>query len=357
MQPADLPPRTIRLPIKAKYERLIPHEKDVEARINDGPVKDVRAGDVLILGRTCVEVLARHEFPGFPEMLCTLGVKRALPMLRSKSIKEATRIYHGFRGYERKAKEHGVVAFEIQQYDPAKKRLIKLSTHQQRAVDFGKAAIDRSVQVQVATSESECDKARQSCYEENRILMIDGPPGTGKTFVQHLLIEYALEQGGRVLLALPNAQLASRQREKFKDRVDIDTCHAAFGDGTDGIPRDQAMLPYSLVLVDEIYQLNQDMFRHINDLHKACERVAALVLAGDKYQMGCPSGDSLTTSTFFKSQVFTTKLIQDPNLIQRCKDPEHQRLLNVLRVGKPSARGGKGLTASLWNHSRHCDYH
>ena len=92
--------------------------------------------------------------------------------------------------------------------------------------------------------------------------MWTGPPGTGKTFVSHLLIQQTLEQGGTVLIRTA--------RDLFGDNVDIGTFHAASGDGRD---------PYSLVLVDETFLLSEALCANLNSLHHAVAKVPCVVLA------------------------------------------------------------------------------
>eukprot|EP00973_Karenia_brevis_P001626 221274-Karenia_brevis.AAC.1 len=89
------------------------------------------------------------------------------------------------------------------------------------------------MQCQSAPTEKERDEAREVAWANNRILVIDGPPGSGKTFVQRQLIEKILEEGGRVLYVFVTANNAARAREVYGDLVDIDTFAGALGDGTD----------------------------------------------------------------------------------------------------------------------------
>ena len=74
------------------------------------------------------------------------------------------------------------------------------------------------------------DEARETAWAHNTPVLALGKPGTGKTTVVKACIRNACAQGGRVLFALPTAQLASRMREAFRDNseVEVATCHAAF---------------------------------------------------------------------------------------------------------------------------------
>ena len=74
------------------------------------------------------------------------------------------------------------------------------------------------------------DEARETAWAHNTPVLALGKPGTGKTTVVKACIRNACAQGGRVLFALPTAQLASRTREAFRENseVEVATCHAAF---------------------------------------------------------------------------------------------------------------------------------
>eukprot|EP00973_Karenia_brevis_P037049 5107434-Karenia_brevis.AAC.1 len=43
-----------RLPIQAEWAALIPHEKDVEGRVNVGKAAAIQEGDILLLGHITV---------------------------------------------------------------------------------------------------------------------------------------------------------------------------------------------------------------------------------------------------------------------------------------------------------------
>ena len=182
--------------------------------------------------------------------------------------------------------------------------------------------------------------------------VIDGPPGTGKTFLQHYLIRETLNRGGRVLYLLLTAQLASRMREKFGKTIDVDTFHAVLGDGSDGVVNPAALFPYSLVLIDECYHMNGRLFAHFNRAWKACDRVPAAVLAGDRQQLGAPGGTPAYLTPVWKKSTFSTMLKVNKDFKQRCQDPVHANILRVLRMHMPSPRGGRGLTVPQIVHGR-----
>ncbi|CAJ1458565.1 unnamed protein product, partial [Effrenium voratum] len=84
--------------------------------------------------------------------------------------------------------------------------------------------------------------------------------------------ERVLEQGGEVLCALPTAQFAARSRAKLPERLpEQETVHALHG--------------IDLIVVDKVQQLGAADFERILRLWQHAERLPALILLGDKYQL------------------------------------------------------------------------
>ena len=54
-----------------------------------------------------------------------------------------------------------------------------------------------------SADEYEADRALESLLENNQMLALLGPPGTGKTTVTHRLVEWVLQRDGRVLFTTP----------------------------------------------------------------------------------------------------------------------------------------------------------
>ncbi|CAE7433127.1 unnamed protein product, partial [Symbiodinium sp. CCMP2456] len=125
--------------------------------------------------------------------------------------------------------------------------------------------VDVTLRLQCAVSETAADDLRERLWHENKICVCTGPPGSGKSTVAHACVARTLELEGRVLFALPKAQLASRMRERYGDSVDIDTCHAAFAfhEAVNNLP---TLAHYALVVVDEISQLDAWQYERIVQL-------------------------------------------------------------------------------------------
>jgi hypothetical protein len=145
--------------------------------------------------------------------------------------------------------------------------------------------IDRAFAAQYGDDEDRADALRTELERDGRVHVCFGPPATGKTTAIFHCIDRALNAGGRVLFALPTAQLASRMREKWGDAIDIYTCAAAFGFMEHLNAPGQSLSMYSLVVVDEISQLQGWQSDHIIKLWRAAEQIPALVLVGDKWQI------------------------------------------------------------------------
>ena len=204
---------------------------------------------------------------------------------------------------------------------------------QRRYMDRVNEMVDTALAAQGAESERDADAARDKARAENRVCICLGPPGTGKTTATHAYVERALELGGRVLFALPTAQLASRMRERYGDRVEIDTCAAAFA-----FMEPENDLPllgcYALIVVDELSQLQQWQFDRIVKLWCAADRVPVLAMMGDKWQIAGFGELRAWDSALWRSMTFRVTLHED----YRCRDAEHQALLKVIRTAKPGAR-------------------
>ena len=130
---------------------------------------------------------------------------------------------------------------------------------------------------------SDAETARKELWEDGKIVSLTGGPGTGKTAYIHQAIEYALDRGGHVLFALPTAQLASRMRAKYGDKIDIDTCAAVFAFNEDQCFPYIGM--YSLIVIDEISQLQGWQFQRIVQLWKQADQAVCVAVLGDKWQI------------------------------------------------------------------------
>ena len=199
-------------------------------------------------------------------------------------------MYHQFRGYEEDARLYGVRALFLAA-PPSEADQIQTEEHsswnaqQKRWLDFVEEDLVRAHAVHCSAAETDIDAAREATWFENKVRALEGPPGTGKTTVAKQAVELALSMDLKVLWTTYTAQQASRMREVFGKRVDVNTCHAALGFDEDITSVGQALAPYGLVIVDEFQQLQAHHMEHINQLRSLTDRVAAFALLGDRYQM------------------------------------------------------------------------
>jgi len=150
-------------------------------------------------------------------------------------------------------------------------------------------------------------------------------------------VELALERELKVLWTTYTAQQASRMREVFGNRVDVNTCHAALGFDEDIVSVGNALAPYGLVVVDEFQQLIGQHLVHINQLRSITDRAACFALLGDRYQMAGFGAERIWHTQTWRVAVHKTDL----HHMFRCKDPAFRKILNVLRTAKPMMTGGR----------------
>ena len=133
-----------------------------------------------------------------------------------------------------------------------------------------------------SVDEAAAEEAAARARAEAKALACLGPPGTGKTTVCHEKIEELLAANGKVLFALPTAQLA-KERYGRREGLTIDTRHAAFGFNENLAGYLPILAVYDLVVVDEVSQLSAQQGDHILKLWDAADHLPALVFLGDKW--------------------------------------------------------------------------
>ena len=172
----------------------------------------------------------------------------------------------------------------------------------------------------------ELDDLREAALKNSRPIAGLGPPGTGKTTVLNNCVDRVLESGGRVLYALPTAQLAARVRARHPT-ADVDTCAAAFWLWKERADeRLDALAQYDLVVVDEVLQLDAEQFERILQMRAAADKIPALVFAGDFWQLPGVNNSQATDSPKWRS-VFVVSLHE----MWRCKDQALRKKLELLR--------------------------
>ena len=84
--------------------------------------------------------------------------------------------------------------------------------------------------------------------------------------------------------ATPTNALRVRMQMRYGQRIDLDTCHTAFG-----FSEDQQYCPslaiYNLVVIDEGSQLQGWHYKRISKLRDMADRVPVILTISDKYQI------------------------------------------------------------------------
>ena len=234
------------------------------ARINAGVAATVRRGDVLLLGGQRKLVQATRIFDSFRAMLTGMGFEKVLPGV--PSIAAGVRLHNSFKDYASLAKEKGVIAFVLggapplcqDQVDALEK--FPWTAEQKRVVDKLDEYIDWSIQASNAADEEEADDAKEKLWNQSTIIILLGPPGSGKTTMQKRTLLRTANRGGKAFFGLPTNALMSRMSEIFGTVDDVRTCHSVFGFDLPEIEQ-PTILMYNVGFVDECQQLTDQLIR------------------------------------------------------------------------------------------------
>ena len=199
-------------------------------------------------------------------------------------------------------------------------------------MDHARQATD----IETTNEPAEAESAREDLQASAKPIAALGPPGTGKTWVIKRCIRAVVQQGGKVLLALPTGQLQSRLRSELRGvKVDVDTCHGAFllhRQEQESLP---LMMGYSLVVLDEFPQLGRAHFDKIIGIWIAAGNTPALVLAGDFHQLPSICGTTPKDSRYWDHHfIHNVKLTES----WRTDDATLLEKLRCLRMSVPTRK-------------------
>ena len=176
-----------------------------------------------------------------------------------------------------------------------------------------------------------------------------GPAGSGKTTAVHKAVEQITGLGGRVLLTAPTGRLAATMREKFP-RLEVDTLHGAFLLYKPVQQALEVMLPYDLIIVEEVGQVSKQHFERIMEQWEAADRLPTLVFVGDFFQLPGVDPSNALDSWLWRSVAVRKHVLYT---MQRCKCPILKQKLMLLRTAKPSVKQLKAIKkehkAPKWN--------
>ena len=94
------------------------------------------------------------------------------------------------------------------------------------------------------------------------------------------------------------------------------------------------MTMHDMVVVDEISLLDMPHFETLMKMWHAAHKLPALVILGDKYQL--PAMDAVKNGRPWESVAWKKCRVITLHQAWRCKDPEFLKVLDRLRVDKPS---------------------
>ena len=217
-------------------------------------------------------------------------------------------------------------------------RGIELNRGQKRLETAVCKQLDRAKRGRLAENEQQWEQVVEEAHANGIPIFATGAPGTGKSFVVDKCVRKCLREGGRVLYALPTAQQASRVRAKHPE-ADVDTCSGAFFLYKDAIEAMDCLQQYDLVAVDEISQLAQEDFDRIIQMWEAADKIPALVLAGDFWQLPGVQPSKATDSSRWK-MVHKIELHE----MFRCKDEVLKQKLKALRTSTPTKQQLNNIT-------------
>lgn len=163
----------------------------------------------------------------------------------------------------------------------------RLASHpkQMAIIDIDEALRSRGESAGINFSEKQLDAVR--AYLEQKILVITGGPGTGKTTIIKGIITIASMTGQKVLCAAPTGRAAKRMTEATG--IESRTIHRLLeynprdlSSGT-GFKRNESNpLEAGLIIIDEASMIDAPLMHH---LLKAIPARATLVLVGDTDQL------------------------------------------------------------------------
>ena len=137
-----------------------------------------------------------------------------------------------------------------------------------------------------------------------------------------------------MLVLAPTGRLAATLRAK-NPHLDVDTIHGALLVFKPIQETLELMLPYDLIVIEEVGQLSQALFERIMQLWEAAEQLPTIVFVGDFWQLPGVEPTKATDSPMWHSVRVKKRELYT---MHRCKCKDLQHKLEILRTGKPSVK-------------------
>jgi len=178
--------------------------------------------------------------------------------------------------------------------------------------------------------------AQLPAHAKRQAFAVLGPAGSGKTAAIEEAVEQVSAQGGRVLIAAPTGKLAATFRQKYP-QLDVDTVHGAFAIWKPLEQTVELMMPFDLIIVEEVGQLSRWTFERLMQLWMHAEGRPTLVFVGDFWQLQGVEPTKVFDSPLWHTKVRRRRL----HTMRRCKCEILADKLRLLRTGKPDRAGLK----------------
>ena len=163
----------------------------------------------------------------------------------------------------------------------AKLRKLLRAPHARRKIDIDKAVSWVQEKLSISLAQKQAEAVRSALT--NKVMVITGGPGTGKTTIIKSILAIFERMGIRILLSAPTGRAAKRMSEAT-DR-DAKTIHRLleFSPATMGFQRnDENPLDSDLLIIDEASMVDTALMYH---LLNAIPEEATLIIVGDVNQL------------------------------------------------------------------------
>lgn len=173
-----------------------------------------------------------------------------------------------------------------------------------RKIDVNKAIYWIKGQIKIRLAKNQEQAVRKSMDE--KVLIITGGPGTGKTTIINAIIKIFKKAGAKILLAAPTGRAAKRMSETTWERaktihrmLDYSVKEAGFK------KNDKNLLACDVLIIDEASMIDTVLMHH---LLKAVPKQATLIFVGDVNQL--PSvGPGNVLNDLIKSNFFSVVVL------------------------------------------------
>ena len=168
-----------------------------------------------------------------------------------------------------------------------------------RKIDTDKAIAWIKGQIKITLAQKQEEAVRKAL--EEKVMIITGGPGTGKTTIINAIIKILKKAGAKILLAAPTGRAAKRMSEATWEKAT--TIHRLLDYSMKQMgfkKNNQNPLKCDVLIIDEASMIDMVLMHH---LLKAVPKAATLIFAGDVHQLpsvgpGNVLNDLIVSNTF-----------------------------------------------------------